>query len=510
MINNFKKIINIAGAVLVGSLLLQNCEPEIDNLGEQLLIDGAAGDNYTSYDVIAYNINNNDTVRTDASKLTSAVLGVFNEPQFGSQKASYVTQVRLSTYNPSFGTNAVVDSVVLVMKPTYAADSIVTTTNEDYIYPNGNVAAKNVMNTYPVSKFGKAKIGGKTKLTINVDRVTDFLDSYEDISYSNKLVNTGETLGSKEFYGDIRTHTITKDEDNSSIFSSTTPAIRIPLSATFFQNMIVDKEGDAELQDASNFIRHFRGIRISVAESDGYLFNFAPNDLEMIMYYKYDKTESGTTTRAQTNISFSLGTGNVHIGQYQYNRSGSAAATALATSSSAEGDAKLFLQGMGGPSVGVRIPATTIATLKDQFLNNKSAIMSAKIRLYTDPSNWTNVFWRPKVFNILQANAEAFTSDLTSLSTATNFSLYKSYDLDKNPTYYDFTVTKTLKDIVENEAENKDLIINLGGFLANSSGVLSGYQYTGRSYAPERAVLVGTDPNNQYRAQVKVIFGTKN
>ena len=75
--------------------------------------------------------------------LSEATLGAFDEPNFGMQKSSYVTQVRLSSYDPDFGANAVVDSVVLQMKPLYqtATDSVVTKTYEDYIHPD-NIAAK--------------------------------------------------------------------------------------------------------------------------------------------------------------------------------------------------------------------------------------------------------------------------------------------------------------------------------------------------------------------------------
>lgn len=40
------------------------------------------------------------------------------------QKSAYVTQVRLSSYTPDFGTNPVLDSAVMLIKPSYSADSI--------------------------------------------------------------------------------------------------------------------------------------------------------------------------------------------------------------------------------------------------------------------------------------------------------------------------------------------------------------------------------------------------
>ncbi|RXM52342.1 hypothetical protein, partial [Chryseobacterium sp. CH1] len=55
--------------------------------------------------VIAYNYNNNDSIRSDAARLinglnesggalTVGVLGAFTEGQFGMQRASYLTLLR--------------------------------------------------------------------------------------------------------------------------------------------------------------------------------------------------------------------------------------------------------------------------------------------------------------------------------------------------------------------------------------------------------------------------------
>lgn len=53
--------------------------------------------------------------------------------------------------------------------------------------------------------------------------------------------------------------------------------------------MILDKSGKPELMDASNFTRYFKGIKLSVTDTDGYLLQFNPNDMEMVMYYTNEK-----------------------------------------------------------------------------------------------------------------------------------------------------------------------------------------------------------------------------
>lgn len=527
MIHTIKKAITVFSLVVFGSALLYNCEPDADTLGEQLFLDGAAQGNEKSFDVTAFNINNNDSIRSDASKLTYGVLGAFNEGQFGMQKASYLTQLRLSTYDPDFGTNAVVDSVVLVMKPRYATDSVTTNTMDDnYTYTtaaDGSVNAKKVVNTYPVLKFGKAK----RTFNLRVHEVNTFLKGVSDSAKSNQIFDLGADLGSKQFKGYVSSVAITKDDGGAALFTASTPGIRIPLDKTFFQSKIIAKKDQPELQDASNFIRYFKGLRISVDEQDGYLFQFSPNDMELIMYYKYDKTENGTTTRPQTTYSFALGSANTHIGQYQYDRTGSAWASATIGNQN-NGAPKLYLQGMGGPSIGIKIPDATINQLKQLYQNDKAAIISAKIRIYTDPTDWNNNLSKPKEFTLLQRYRDTtaptktltgFTTDLVNLVGSSAYTIYKSYDLDKNPAYYDFVVTQSIKKLIEPKEINstyddkKELLyfrIDMGSFQTNSDGTsLAGYKFTTTPYNTYRAVFLGSQAGNPNRVQLKVIYGTK-
>ncbi|UFH31335.1 DUF4270 domain-containing protein [Chryseobacterium sp. C-71] len=514
-----KKAFTILSMVIFGGMLVYNCEPDPDSLGEQLFLDGAAEGNEVPYDVIAYNISNNDSVRSDASKLGLATLGAFNEGQFGMQKASYYTQLRLAAYDPDFGTNAVVDSVVLVIKPTYASDSLTTTTDESYVYPDGAVAAKKVVNTYRATKYGRTKANGGN-LTVKVQEVTEFLNGYSDIAYSNKNyavnLNASEQLGSKTFNGSVNSIAITKDSDNSSLFSSEA-GFRIPLKPEFFQTKIINKKGQPELKDVASFIRYFRGLKISVEENDGYLVQFSPSSVELIMYYKSDKVENGTTTRPQTKYAFSIGNGNAHIGNYVYNRIGSEVEKVVPNTTT--GDAKLFAQGMGGNSIGIKFSPTEIDNLRKLYNDKKAAIVSAKIRMYTDNVAWNNKYKKPTLLTIVQKDKDTdnkettnFTNDLLLLSATPNFAYLRAYDLDKNPAYYDFTVTQSLKEIVEAGANyaNKYFKIDMGNFLQSSTGnTLAGYQFTSRPFSTDRAVFIGSDPLNAKKIQLRVTYGTK-
>ena len=108
------------GSIVVG------CNSDADDLGLQFFENNEAQGEQAAYDLVAYNVNNNDVVRSDSYSLKKATLGAFSESQFGMQKSAYVTQVRLSKYAPDFGTNPVVDSVVLEIKPEYDATAKTT------------------------------------------------------------------------------------------------------------------------------------------------------------------------------------------------------------------------------------------------------------------------------------------------------------------------------------------------------------------------------------------------
>ena len=517
MIKNIKSILKTSVLLFAGSFMLWNCESEADNLGSQFFDGTAAVGKKDSMEVIAYNINNGDTLRADASRLNYAALGAFSEPQFGMQKAGYVTQGRLALNNPDFGTNAIVDSVVLELKPVYPTDSATIKPYENYIYPEGNIAAKKVVTTYPIAKYGK----GKSPITLNVHEVDDFLGAASDMVMSNKVVNYGTLLGFKILSGSVSSVKITKASDNSELFSSEAK-IRVPLDKTFFQNKIIAKKGQPELSDAANFIRYFKGIRISVPENDGYIFKFAPNDAQIQIYYKRDVTANGTTTPTQTTLAINLGSGNVHFSEITNDRAGTPAAAvkAQAVPNYTTGDAKLYAQGMGGPSVGIKIPAAKVAEIRELYKNQKIGIVSAKIRLYSDTSVWNNTYAKPNdflvnFFDTTKAPAErkdmaTFLDDLSAFAAGGVNNLVKSYNLTKNPAYYDVLITQTFKNIIEKSAEPKDIVLSVGSYDLNpNTGFPVGQAYNNRAYTPYRVVLVGTDPSNANRAKLNIIYSSK-
>ena len=485
------KIKSILSVFLFGGLMV-SCNSDSDDLGKNLFDGNSVTGNQVSYDLVAYNINNGDAVRADSYALQRATLGAFTEGRFGMQKSAYVTQVRLSKYAPDFGTNPVVDSVVLEIKPQYDATTKTVTITD---VTHGGQAAKQALTKYEAVKYGNPA----ATMNIDVHEIATDLGAVGTEKLSNSPVATsGLPLGTKVFSGNVYAVSINKTSDNTALLTKDI-GLRIQLDKNYFKTKITDKNGAAELSNESNFINYFKGLKISVRENDGYLINFAPNEVTMTMYY--------TSGGKSNTFSFDLGSSNVHFSQISYNRSSTFNAV-MANINSTNGDPLLYMQGMGGPGAGIKLNGAGISDLKRLYKERGATILSAKVRLYTDTNTWNNSYTKPVGFLVRKQGETDFITDLKTMLGNSNYSLVKAYSTNSNPSYYDIDITKTIKDIVEKEVEAKDLIVNIGEYLT-SNGNLVSENYNNNVSTPYRAVFVGTNTTNNNRPKLMVTYVTK-
>jgi len=103
----FIKYLSIISGVLVAVI---SCEKEFKNVGVNIIDNDAFSTGIYVSEVIAYskNVENNKT-----NNLNYYLLGVSNDDDFGKFKASVASQLSLPSTNPDFGTNAVIEAVVL-------------------------------------------------------------------------------------------------------------------------------------------------------------------------------------------------------------------------------------------------------------------------------------------------------------------------------------------------------------------------------------------------------------
>lgn len=489
-----KKIKLLLSALLLGGLLA-SCDSDANELGSQFF-DRTDGE-VSSYDLVVYNVDNGDVVRGDAYALKKATLGAFSEEQFGMQKSAYVSQVRLSSYAPDLGTNPVVDSVVLEFKPEYYTATDSTTTTTKTLTYKGEEATQ-TLTTYKAVKYGNVN---KT-LTLQVREVLSNIGNAGDEILSNSVVSEGSLLGTKIFNGDVSAVSIVKTSDNASLLSKNA-GVRIALDKDFFQTKIANKNGSAELANETAFVNYFNGLKLSVAEDDGFLVSFEPSSVLLTMYY----TSGEAGSRASKSLSFDMGTSNAYFSQIFYDRS-STFKNVMANIDANNGDPKLYVQGMGGSGFGIKLSGESIETLKTLYREKGNSILSAKIRVYTDVDTWNNAYAKPTGFLVKQAGSSDFITDLTTMLYNANYNLVSAYATNTNPAYYDINITKTIKDIVEQGVEPKDLVINIGEYLMNKNALVA-EAYNNNVYSPYRAVLVGTDLTNENRVKLMITSITK-
>jgi hypothetical protein len=282
-----KFALNIFTLVLIISSFIA-CDSDFNNLESDVLNSGVATNfnikkisetNPEFSDVITYSqalgpvqTNNNVGLNT---------LGIYDDV-YGRVSSSFVTQVSLSTYSPTFLGDAnelEIDSVVLTL-PYFSTITDIDEENNitysvDSIFPDSDSYSPIRLSIYennyfirdfdPIADFNEAQNYFSNK-TASLSEIIAPLEGSELIFVENPTnVNhlSINQLGNIKInnQGFKLTSTTEGDdgEDNTSTIYAP-PGIRLKLDHDFWQDKIIDKEGDAVLSNANNFLEYFRGL----------------------------------------------------------------------------------------------------------------------------------------------------------------------------------------------------------------------------------------------------------
>ncbi len=288
------------------------------------------------------------------NNLNASLLGVFNDPAYGQTTASIITQMTPTVYSPNFGTNPVIDSVVLTI-PYY--NRITGIDNDNTVY------------TIQDSLYGSAAI--KLSIYQNNYFLRDF-NPNEDLnvtqnyySYASGTINSTDNFAINEggaINFDTQKGALVYEED-SLVFSSNaivlktiaadgtetferkTPALRDTLNPAFWKTLIIDKQDDAVLSNANNFYNYFRGLyfKAEAKNNDGsmILLDFAGSGSNITIYYSHDSSVEGADRLTDSYVlNFTGNRLNTFINNYNL--------VSLENGDSTNGDEKLYLKGTEG------------------------------------------------------------------------------------------------------------------------------------------------------------------
>ncbi len=360
--------------VTVFTFLLVSCEEDFGSLGTDIVGEVNFDTNLAEdFKVAAFSKNYADGISFNGVQTNNApagTLGFYNDPVYGSTTASFLSQVILSDYDPDFGDETVIDSVVFSM-PYFS--QIVDTDDE------GN-------NTYAIdSLFGNS---GDMKLSLyrsnyflnNLDPESDFEDPA--VYFSNEIGEFTGVEGDLIFEhsafspsaSEIALKTPVVDENGDpvvpeelEISERLSPRLRVrlddpsenedgvSLGAINWNEVIINQEGQNVLLNQNSFVNYFRGLYFK-AESindKGSFFIFNPLQTTITIYYSFSGTADSNDPEASaedTTGTIILNLGGVNAIQYD-NDFGSSPIGSVDFNSNQnmiDGEENLYLKGGDG------------------------------------------------------------------------------------------------------------------------------------------------------------------
>lgn len=334
------------------------CEEDLGEVGTSIV--GEVNFNTNMVDdlgVVAYSMNYPDGVQTNGAPV--GVLGVYNDPVYGRTTASYLSQVGLSRFNPDFGDDTVLDSVVFTL-PYF--------TRQVEVDEDGN-------NTFELDSVFR-NTGG---IRLSAFRSNFFLNdldpdsNFEDpeIYLSNDVPNFSGVEGDLLFQvndfapdaDEIILTEVTFDEDGEPVLDTDgeivkelserlAPALRLHLNLDYWTQNILDREGEDVLLNVNTFNDYFRGLYLKAEseDNDGNLFLFDFDQAGITLYYSFDGDDDSAEPGDPTNDGFgeiTLNFSGVSVIDYQ-NQFDPTIVTSIENSDDVNGEDNLYLKGGDG------------------------------------------------------------------------------------------------------------------------------------------------------------------
>lgn len=217
-----------------------------------------------------------------SNNLGLSTLGLYDDT-YGRVTSSFVAQVSLSSYSPTFLGNAnelVIDSVVLTL-PYFSGVTDIDednniTYNVDSIFPDGSTYSPIKLSIYennyfirdfdPSAEFNEtqAYFSNKTASTSEIIAPLEgtpltFVENPNNVEHLSLNSSGNINITNQGF---ILTETIEGEdgEEDDTTITYSPPGIRLKLDHDFWQEKIINKEGETVLSNSNNFLEYFRGL----------------------------------------------------------------------------------------------------------------------------------------------------------------------------------------------------------------------------------------------------------
>ena len=432
--------------------------------------------------ILAYN-KKLDAVQIN--NLPSNLLGVFNDPDYGKTSASIVSQLTPTTFDPDFGTDPAIDSVVVnipYFSTVISVDSDGKSTYKlDSLYGNSGAEFKLTIyqNNYFLRDFDPS---GEINSTQNYysnasNTVNSVLNGSTTINFDDHL---GELIYEKDdFKTNAEAIELWTVSSTDTVKTFVAPRLRISFNdpivhaneIAFWETTILEKQDDAVLSNANNFKNYFRGLYLKTEEAvidDGsmILVDLASSAANITIYY----TSGESSSRTQSNyvMNFTGNRLNTFINDFE---------DMLIDGDKENGDETLNLKGLEGSMAVVDLFPTDAAVedFKDMFRDadgNQKRLINEAHLVITDTHGLDDFHTYDRIYaydvknNITTVDYQI---DPTENNEAFNSKIFNLGQREEDTGKYKIRLTEHLNNIIQNDSTN----YKIGLVLSNNVNVTS-------------------------------------
>lgn len=471
-----------------------SCEKEIESIGVNLVNNNNFTTDKKTTEVITANKN---IVNVPASGVAQYLLGVYSDNEFGTLKASIVSQLNLPVTGEAYGygTNYGIDSVLMFIpyqstksaekysdgKPKFSIDSVFG--NPEVEFQLGIYELKTYLNTLDPNDPSKPAIYYSDK---------EFQKGDAAFYLGNFKVNPNDTVAYIKRYMPNGITAYTKDTVKQ---TDKSPTIKIPLNKNLVKQIFVNNAAGAEFQSLDNFQRYFRGFYIeatSLTSNKSHLVSLAMTNAKMIIYYSKDENEGATVDLNGNKINGEQGVRTKHSFEFAFGTIKSNVLKRDYTVSHQSGDDRLYVQGASGSMAIVDLFKNENIT---ELRKNNWLINNASLIFYVDQNAASDI--APEQLFIFNADENVqLTDTMTEGLVAVGGLLEK--DATGKPYRYVFKITDYISRLLKSD-ESLDLeLVKIGLKVYNPSDTPSAsddIKIRDYSWTPKGVVLFGDDPS---------------
>ena len=414
-------------ALLMGILasLIASCKKSPETIGNNLISDSDYIGVYHTDTVAIVCHSYRDSVAT--GKATSALLGAMRDPVFGATEAGFYTQFRPSVAGQHFGSDPVLDSIVLQLHLAgYYGDTATLLTAHAY------------------------------QLTDTIASATTYYN-FSEVSAATVDLANGHQF---RLHPNTKQHVLGAD-------TVAQPIIRIPLSAELGNYlMTIDTNAYAR---PDLFKQAFYGLHLTcdpvAANGSIASINLTNNTFTLLQLYYHNATTPDKPMRYNYYVTSSDAYFN-HF-DHDYAQGSPEFVGQVIEGQTDLGQEALFLQTMGGVRAKVFFP--NFNTWADTLVGQHLVINEAKLILPVKPQSIDSVYTAPKNFLLVGFNADSSTYLLPDYYEGAGF-FGGTYDPSRHAV--SFRITEYMQRILLGEKENNGLSLGINGASYNAQRII--------------------------------------